>query len=75
MLLCRKSSNPYLVLKIPDVFVTVDMRAGMVGARREKPSAVVAETAEGLHRPVIMMGHGRNASLDDSDLSLKLYHI
>lgn len=36
-----------------------------MGARREKPSAVVAETAEGLHRPVIMMGHGRNASLDN----------
>nr|DAG66152.1 MAG TPA: hypothetical protein [Caudoviricetes sp.] len=38
----------------------------MVGARREKPSAVVAETAEGLHRPVIMMGHGRNASLNNA---------
>lgn len=43
--------------------------AGMVGARREKPSAVVAETAEGLYRPVIMMGHERSASLDNSGLS------
>ena len=44
MSLCRKLSNPYLVLKIPDQFVTVDMQAGMVGARRKIAPTVVAET-------------------------------
>ena len=75
MSLRRNVSFPLMALLFPSLFVTVDLQAGMVGARREKPSAVVAETAEGLHRPVIMMGHGRNASLDDSGLSQKLYHI
>lgn len=45
-----------------------------MGVRREKPSAVVAETAEGLHRPVIMMGHGRNASLNNA-ITLSISHV